>query len=251
MQQQRKLLLLCDVLKKNFLLCWCIRSRSLVSYPGFREKSILFTKRDHNTYGCTNSCWNCKFKHDCELFCPSCEIIQCGECASKRLNFFELLQLRQSFDISVSSLKEYYIKLQSRLHPDKFVKKSTREQDYSTIQSAVINEAHKVLSDPLKRGLYLLELNGFKVDERSVNGSDSNIISSIFELNFEVEDCEDVNDLRAILSKLVVDIEHDLKETNIAFAQKNFERARDALIKMSYRRTLKQVIEDKIMDLSC
>ncbi|XP_004207231.1 iron-sulfur cluster co-chaperone protein HscB [Hydra vulgaris] len=245
--QQTKLSVIMNTLKSsNFPRLWFISP--LIRYSHHAVKNSLLAKRDHSTYGCTNSCWNCEFKHDCKLFCPSCEIIQCGECASKSLNFFELLQLRQTFDISVSSLKEYYIKLQTRLHPDKFVKKSSREQSYSTVHSAVINEAHKVLSDPLKRGLYLLELNGYVVDERSVN--DNDFISSIFALNFQVEECEDVDELKIMLSNIDADIKHDIEDTNIAFTNNDFESAKRELIKMRYRRNLKQLIEDKIMKLT-
>jgi len=209
-----------------------------------------FKHRDLSTDGM--KCWNCNSSHTYELLCPSCNRVQCTGCTSNQINYFQLFKLKESFDISRNSLKPYYLKLQTLLHPDKFANTSQLEKDYSTTQSALINEAYKTLIEPLKRGLYMLKLNGYELESEVVDSETANqeLLNDIFMLNFQVDDCDDITELQEISTDIEIDIENDIQAINEAFHENDFLAAKSHLIRMKYRSNIKMKLDDKMLDLS-
>eukprot|EP00111_Clytia_hemisphaerica_P011138 TCONS_00032607-protein len=123
------------------------------------------------------------------------------------------------------------------------------EQDYSNTQSALVNLAYKTLSDPLKRGLYLLSLHGYGLDSEKVESSDSKLLNEIFMLNFEVDECDDKDEMKDLDLQVNKAIEIELKEISEAFQHEQYEMAREALIRLKYRTNVKIKIEDKLFEM--
>lgn len=80
-------------------------------------------------------------------------------------DFFVLFDLPVSFDVNLSALAERYRKAQREVHPDKFANASEADRRLSVQMAARVNEAHRVLKDPLARGRYLLELLGVELND--------------------------------------------------------------------------------------
>ena len=80
-------------------------------------------------------------------------------------DFFVLFDLPVSFDVDLGALAERYREAQRAVHPDKFANASEAERRLSVQMAARVNEAHRVLKDPLARGRYLLELRGVDLDD--------------------------------------------------------------------------------------
>lgn len=198
------------------------------------------------------SCWKCNYSHSSEIICPSCASIQCTNCSTEQMSYFQIFKLNESFDIKVKDLKPYYIKLQSLLHPDKFVSSSQLEKDYSATQSTLINTAYKILSEPVKRGLYMLKLHGYELDSETVEstGESNDILQDIFMLNFEVDEIESEEELKELHKQVNKDIDFDTKMTSEAFVKKDYIMAKDCLVKLKYRENIKKKIEDKLLELS-
>lgn len=115
-------------------------SSSLVSHlPNKRGKdsislnfnSIHFKSLSRNFHKSSSFCHNTETKTKCwkcggdtnsktELFFCDCGVVQ----KPVDVTYFQLLQIKQSFDIDVKSLGQIYRNMQSRLHPDKFSTKS-------------------------------------------------------------------------------------------------------------------------------
>ncbi len=94
------------------------------------------------------------------LFCPVCGAVQ----GPGSMDHFARLGLAVGFDVDVEALERPYFALQRQLHPDRFAGKSPKEKALSQQQATMLNEAYETLKDPLKRGVYLLELLGRGVD---------------------------------------------------------------------------------------
>jgi molecular chaperone HscB len=75
-------------------------------------------------------------------------------------NHFELFGLPATFAIDAKALDEAYRALQAEAHPDRFAGGTDAERRAASEQSARINEAYKVLKNPVERGRYLLTLRG-------------------------------------------------------------------------------------------
>ena len=75
-------------------------------------------------------------------------------------SYFELFGLSDTSEVDDSSLRDAYMALQRRFHPDKFASAGDRERRYAVQIAAFVNEAYLTLADPLKRAEYRLQRQG-------------------------------------------------------------------------------------------
>ncbi|MBC8068219.1 MAG: Fe-S protein assembly co-chaperone HscB [Deltaproteobacteria bacterium] len=77
---------------------------------------------------------------------------------------FATLGLEPSYDIERTELERSYLALQQLHHPDRAVGGSVGEQRAALERSAAINEAYRVLRDPVRRAEYLCKRSGIDLD---------------------------------------------------------------------------------------
>lgn len=82
---------------------------------------------------------------------------------------FDVFGLAPAYDIDLARLERSYRDLAMKLHPDRYAQAGPRERRASLEQTSALNEAWKVLKDPVRRAFYLLELHG--VDLESEEGA--------------------------------------------------------------------------------
>ena len=75
-------------------------------------------------------------------------------------NHFELFQMPVKFEIDAQQLDAAYREIQGRVHPDKFVTATDAEKRVAMQWATRANEAYQTLKNPLKRAMYLCEMNG-------------------------------------------------------------------------------------------
>jgi molecular chaperone HscB len=75
-------------------------------------------------------------------------------------NYFDLFGLDPAFRCDVAALDRAYRDLQTKVHPDRFAGGSDAEKRVALQSSARVNEAYRVLKDPVRRAQYLLSLHG-------------------------------------------------------------------------------------------
>ena len=80
-------------------------------------------------------------------------------------NHFALMGLPRSFSLDPGTLEAAWRRLQAAVHPDRHVQGSGTERRIAMEMATRVNEAYRVLRDPLRRAAYLCELDG--VDVRS------------------------------------------------------------------------------------
>lgn len=116
-------------------------------------------------------------------------------------------------------LKSCYRRWAAALHPDRFVTATQvqasspqrkkfchlqEEKEYSEQQSMLINQAHNILHDPLRRAVYLLRLHGrtLNVDEQQSSESmpelEPEFFMEMLELNEHIEESNSMEELRRI-----------------------------------------------------
>ena len=62
----------------------------------------------------------------------------------------------------MDGLEQKFLQLSWKLHPDNFVNTDEREREMSLQRSSRLNDAYRVLRDPVARVEYLLELEGMR-----------------------------------------------------------------------------------------
>jgi molecular chaperone HscB len=76
------------------------------------------------------------------------------------VNAFEIFGLSPSVDLDVGALEAKYRALALEAHPDRAAGADAATRRKLADQTASLNEALKVLKDPVKRAFYLLKLRG-------------------------------------------------------------------------------------------
>ncbi len=128
-------------------------------------------------------------------------------------DYFRLYGLEPSFDISLDGLLTRYRDLQREFHPDRFASSSAQERRLSVQISARINEAYHVLSDPLLRAKYLLELLGHPPQANPAR-LDMEFLQNQIELREEWEDIREQGEVqraRMFLEDLETKANHEAK----------------------------------------
>lgn len=84
--------------------------------------SILFT--NVNKYSNTShilKCWNCNYPHTSTLFCSKCKVLQE---LPEGLSYFNMMGVKEHYNVELQEVHDKYRELQKILHPDKFGNKS-------------------------------------------------------------------------------------------------------------------------------
>jgi molecular chaperone HscB len=105
------------------------------------------------------------------------------------LDLFAALGLPRQLSIDSTRLEQVYHDLGRRIHPDRFANRAANLRDASLRGTALLTRAYRTLRDPVSRGLYWLELNGYKLAENN-----QSVPADLAEMVFEVQ--EQLADLR-------------------------------------------------------
>jgi molecular chaperone HscB len=122
------------------------------------------TRMENGSRSAPAKCSSCNGPMDSPVFCDNCRSLYPPD----GLNHFELLGLAPVYDIDLAALRQKYLQVSRGVHPDQHG--SAGDPSASVRVSAQLNEAHRVLADPVLRAEYLLELVGGQAasDNKSV-----------------------------------------------------------------------------------
>lgn len=171
-------------------------------------------------------------------------------------NYFKLFGLSIHFDVAVSDLTERYRSLQKAVHPDRFAGSAERDRLMAVQQAANINEAYRVLKDPLARARYMLELKGLPLDDTNTQ-MDPAFLMEQMELREALEAVKNSDDPMTAL----VDVMRDLEKRRRALIdqlqtlldgddQNALEEARETVRKLQFIQRLEQETESMEEDLA-
>ncbi len=114
------------------------------------------------------------------------------------LNYFQLFELAQTFDIGLKTLESNYRKIQSESHPDRFVTASNTEKLQSMQTATLANEAYLTLKSAGLRGAYLLGLSGIVAIDEKNNQMPADFLMQQMEWRETVEDAENARNITAL-----------------------------------------------------
>ncbi|KAG7201742.1 hypothetical protein KM043_004464 [Ampulex compressa] len=167
----------------------------------------------------------------------------------ENLNYFDIIGINKSYDVTIKEIHDKYRELQKLLHPDKFSTKTEREKEISASLSSLVNKAYSTLMHPLKRGFYLLELNNISVPEGTTN-LNPEFLMEIMERNEEVENAKDDKDkIVRLLHENKEMLDTLTKDVTDAFKKEDIESAKAALIKMKYYDSIERRLKILKQDL--
>lgn len=146
-------------------------------------------------------------------------------------NYFEQFNLPTSFVIDEAELEKRYIKLQQQFHPDAAIDQTSAE-----INSILINQAYQILKNPIKRAIYLLELQNININsEECVVKPDVDTLNLVMNLREEI--FENKNSPQIIIplkQKIKNIIRDDLLKVASDLKQEKYALAAQNLIRIKY-----------------
>jgi molecular chaperone HscB len=121
-------------------------------------------------------------------------------------DYFSLFGLPRKLWIEMPSLEERFLQLSWKLHPDNFVNSPEAERELSLKKSSDLNDAYRVLRDPLARVEYLLEIEGERKEGEKKQQAPPELLEEVFELNESLDELREAKasggDLGELQSKL-------------------------------------------------
>ncbi|XP_061837781.1 iron-sulfur cluster co-chaperone protein HscB isoform X1 [Nerophis lumbriciformis] len=230
----------------------CRRNANFVGF-GVKSERMCDLKKVRSYRSCSTQavrvkCWSCKYPlHDSPVFfCSACKVVQPpGDDAS----FFNIMSCDVSFAVDTKALQRRYLQLQRSLHPDNFSQKSVEEQEYSQHQSALVNKAYKTLLKPLSRGLYMLELEGMRIDEGTDSGADADLLMELMEINEALAEARTAEEADKISRDTKGKLSVLTEKIDAALRAGELHAAKALLVQMKYFSNIEDKVKDKLSDL--
>jgi molecular chaperone HscB len=119
---------------------------------------------------------------------------------------FDLLGAPRRFDLDLGALEKTHRELSRALHPDKFAQAGASERRASLEKAASVNEAWRVLRDPIRRAEALFRLAGAEVGETKEPKPSPAFLMDVMEQREELAEARAARNLDKV-KKLAVTIE--------------------------------------------
>jgi molecular chaperone HscB len=127
-----------------------------------------------------STCWNCSVATGGAHFCPACGKIQP---LPQTIDYFAFFGLPRKLFIDLPSFERQFHSLSWKLHPDNFVRASESERQLSLDRASQLNDAYRILADPVSRVEYLLSLAGMRKEGQKKQQAPPELLEEVFELN--------------------------------------------------------------------
>jgi len=136
-------------------------------------------------------CWNCQAQTQGAHFCPSCgKVLE----APADGDYFLTFGMPRKLASDSAALDQRFLQLSWKLHPDNFVNASDRERQLSLRRSSELNDAYRVLRDPVGRVEYLLELEGERKEGEKKQQAPPELLEEVFELNESLDELREARE---------------------------------------------------------
>jgi len=122
--------------------------------------------------------------------------------ALRKCDHFSLFGLPRKLWIEMATLEKKFLELSWKLHPDKFVNASAVEQELSLKRSSELNDAYRVLRDPVARVEYLLAIEGTRKEGEQKQQAPPELLEEVFELNESLDELRDAKSSGGDLASL-------------------------------------------------
>jgi len=155
-------------------------------------------------------CWSCHERTQGTHFCQSCGKLQQ---LPANEDYFALFGLPRKLWIEMGALEQKFLQLSWKLHPDSFVNASGAERELSLKRSSELNDAYRVLRDPVARVEYLLALEGERKEGEKKQQAPPELLEEVFELNESLDELREAKSAGSDLAAL---------KTRLQSAEKNF-----------------------------
>jgi molecular chaperone HscB len=170
-------------------------------------------------------------------------------------DYFSCYDLPCGFVVDLVMLRKLHHRLQHQHHPDRFVSESDVEQRKAVQITAYLNQAYATLSEPLKRGIYLLQLQGMDPLAPTNTQMPMDFLLQQIELRESLEDMRQAPDPESKIDAMASSLQNQAKHLESEFAQSyeslDFQVAETSMRKLQFIVKLQQqldALEGELLD---
>jgi molecular chaperone HscB len=165
---------------------------------------------------------------------------------------FATLGIAPRFDVDLGAVERAHRELSRTLHPDRFVGAGQRERTIALAKAVEVNEAWRIVRDPIRRAEALLRLEGVVLSEGAQPKQDAEFLMEMLEQREALSDAKRERNLTAV-RRMAGSIETRVRDVERALSEGFARGEKEALVaKLGelrfYRRFLDEVsaIEDEL-----
>jgi molecular chaperone HscB len=111
---------------------------------------------------------------------------------------FATLGLPRRYDVDLPAVEKTHRELSRALHPDRFVNAGASERRAALSKAVEVNEAWRIVRDPIRRAEGLLELAGAAVGEERASATDPEFLMEMLEQREALAEAKQAKDLARI-----------------------------------------------------
>jgi molecular chaperone HscB len=100
------------------------------------------------------------------------------------MRLYEALGIAPALALDLEAVKKRFYERSRQWHPDRFSRASVPEQDRALEMTAVLNDAFRILRDPVSRAEYFLKEHGVELSKETP----AELLEEVFELNMALEE---------------------------------------------------------------
>jgi molecular chaperone HscB len=160
---------------------------------------------------------------------------------------FELFGLPPAFAVDEQGLERAYRDIQSRVHPDRYANAGDAERRASLQWTTRVNEAYRVLRNPVSRASHLLALNGVDVAFETNTAMPADFLMQQMELREALAEATGARDAGALdsLQKRIDADQRSLAErlTAMIDGNKDYAGAADLVRELKFLEKLEAEID--------
>lgn len=127
-----------------------------------------------------------------------------SQAAKPSADYFAVFGLPRKLGVETAMLEQKFLQLSWKLHPDNFVNSSEQERELSLRKSSELNDAYRVLRDPLSRVEYLLEIEGERKEGETKQQAPPELLEEVFELNESLDELREAKESDDNLTELKI-----------------------------------------------
>jgi Fe-S protein assembly co-chaperone HscB len=129
------------------------------------------------------NCPHCEIEIPNGEFCPKCGKILPPQ---ERSHYNVLGFSEEILSVDLPVLEKRLFELNKKFHPDRFANKTPLEMQFAHDHSSAVNNAYRILKDPVSRAKYVVEKNLGSIEEKSAH-----VPAEMAEFFFEIHDVLD------------------------------------------------------------
>ena len=190
-------------------------------------------------------------------FCPQCERILT---LTRHGDYFSFFGLPRKLTIDLADLERRFRGLSRQFHPDYYYNATTNERLASLERASYLNDAYRVLKEPLDRAEYLLKMEGLPAvgHHQDAHELPAGVLEEMFALNEELDEIRSAREggapperLRARLDQARRPVEERAARQearlNALFAQwdKQFEESSPADVRRQTLEALRSLLQER------